>query len=178
MANIPRTFDQIDQWKSLMFLYGSALKEINVKIEILNDEFIQIYKYNPIEHVKARLKSPESIVKKLKRYHYDVNVVNMTEKLNDIAGIRIICSFTSDIYQIADMISRQQTVQRFKQQQVSSIEFYDLICLSDQSFHASCSPFSSVVPWSRLFHARIASFSEYILASSISTTSAQAFSSF
>mgnify|MGYP000046069809 CR=1 FL=1 len=59
MANIPRTFDQIDQWKSLMFLYGSALKEINVKIEILNDEFIQIYKYNPIEHVKARLKSPE-----------------------------------------------------------------------------------------------------------------------
>ena len=110
MANIPRTFDQIDQWKSLMFLYGSALKEINVKIEILNDEFIQIYKYNPIEHVKARLKSPESIVKKLKRYHYDVNVVNMTEKLNDIAGIRIICSFTSDIYQIADMISRQKDV--------------------------------------------------------------------
>ena len=110
MANIPRTFDQIDQWKSLMFLYGSALKEINVKIEILNDEFIQIYKYNPIEHVKARLKSSESIVKKLKRYHYDVNVVNMTEKLNDIAGIRIICSFTSDIYQIADMISRQKDV--------------------------------------------------------------------
>ena len=72
-------FDQIDQWKSLMFLYSSALKEINVKIEILNNEFIQIYNYNPIEHVKSRLKTPESIVKKLKRMGAEVNVVNMTE---------------------------------------------------------------------------------------------------
>ena len=103
-------FDQIDQWKSLMFLYSSALKEINVKIEILNNEFIQIYNYNPIEHVKSRLKTPESIVKKLKRMGAEVNVVNMTEKISDIAGIRIICSFTSDIYQIADMISRQRDV--------------------------------------------------------------------
>ena len=65
MENIPKNYDQIDQWKSLMFLYSSALKEINVKIEILNNEFIQIYNYNPIEHVKSRLKTPESIVKKL-----------------------------------------------------------------------------------------------------------------
>ena len=107
MENIPKNYDQIDQWKSLMFLYSSALKEINVKIEILNNEFIQIYNYNPIEHVKSRLKTPESIVKKLKRMGAEVNVVNMTEKISDIAGIRIICSFTSDIYQLADMISRQ-----------------------------------------------------------------------
>ena len=110
MENIPKNYDQIDQWKSLMFLYSSALKEINVKIEILNNEFIQIYHYNPIEHVKSRLKTPESIVKKLKRMGAEVNVVNMTEKISDIAGIRIICSFTSDIYQIADMISRQRDV--------------------------------------------------------------------
>lgn len=95
MENIPKNYDQIDQWKSLMFLYSSALKEINVKIEILNNEFIQIYNYNPIEHVKSRLKTPESIVKKLKRMGAEVNVVNMTEKISDIAGIRIICSFTS-----------------------------------------------------------------------------------
>ena len=110
MDHIPKNYDQIDQWKSLMFLYSSALKEINVKIEILNNEFIQIYNYNPIEHVKSRLKTPESIVKKLKRMGAEVNVVNMTEKISDIAGIRIICSFTSDIYQIADMISRQRDV--------------------------------------------------------------------
>ena len=88
MENIPKNYDQIDQWKSLMFLYSSALKEINVKIEILNNEFIQIYNYNPIEHVKSRLKTPESIVKKLKRMGAEVNVVNMTEKISDIAGIR------------------------------------------------------------------------------------------
>ena len=46
MKNIPKTYDHIDQWKSIMLLYNSALKEINVKIEILNNEFIQIYKYN------------------------------------------------------------------------------------------------------------------------------------
>ncbi|MEG0216171.1 MAG: GTP pyrophosphokinase family protein [Hungatella sp.] len=110
MMNIPRTYDQIDQWTSLMFLYSSALKEINVKIEILNNEFVHIYNYNPIEHVKSRLKTPESIVKKLKRYDYEVTMENMTEKLSDIAGIRVICSFTSDIYQIADMLSRQSDV--------------------------------------------------------------------
>lgn len=108
--NIPKSFNQVDQWKSVMFLYDSALKEINTKIEILNNEFVHIYNYNPIEHIKARLKTPDSIVKKLKRYGYEVTIDNMVEKLNDIAGIRIICSFTSDIYQIAEMITKQSDV--------------------------------------------------------------------
>ena len=110
MKHIPKTYDQLEQWNSLMFLYSSALKEINVKIEILNNEFVHIYNYTPIEHVKSRLKTAESIVKKMKRHKYEVTIANMTEKLSDIAGIRIICSFTSDIYQIADMISRQRDV--------------------------------------------------------------------
>jgi putative GTP pyrophosphokinase len=108
--NIPKSFDQVDQWKSVIFLYDSALREINTKIEILNNEFVHIYNYNPIEHIKSRLKTPDSIVKKLKRYGYDVTIDNMVEKLNDIAGIRIICSFTSDIYQIAAMITKQSDV--------------------------------------------------------------------
>lgn len=108
--DIPKSFNQVDQWKSVMFLYDSALKEINTKIEILNNEFVHIYSYNPIEHIKARLKTPDSIVKKLKRYGYEVTIDNMVEKLSDIAGIRIICSFTSDIYQIADMITKQSDV--------------------------------------------------------------------
>lgn len=108
--NIPKTYNQIDQWKSIMFLYNSALKEINTKIEILNDEFVHIYNYNPIEHIKSRLKSPESIVQKLKRYGWDVTLENMAEKLSDIAGIRIICSFTSDIYHIAEMVAKQSDV--------------------------------------------------------------------
>ena len=108
--NIPKSFDQVDQWKSVIFLYDSALKEINTKIEILNNEFVHIYNYNPIEHIKSRLKTPDSIVKKLKRYGFDVTINNMVDKLNDIAGTRIICSFTSDIYQIAEMIRKQSDV--------------------------------------------------------------------
>ena len=103
-------FDQIDQWKSTMFLYSSALKSINTKIEILNNEFIQLYNYNPIEHITSRLKTPESIVKKLKNDGCEVSIDNMVEHLNDIAGIRIICSFMSDIYPIADMIARQADI--------------------------------------------------------------------
>ena len=110
MTQEPKTFDQIDQWKSTMFLYSSALKSINTKIEILNNEYIQLYNYNPIEHITSRLKTPASIVKKLQHDGKDVTIENMVEHLNDIAGIRIICSFMSDIYPIADMIARQADI--------------------------------------------------------------------
>ena len=110
MTNIPKADDQVDQWRSVMFLYDSALKKVNTKIEILNNEFANRYDYNPIEHIKSRLKSAESIVMKLKKDGYEVTIENMMECLSDIAGIRIICSFTSDIYQIADMIAAQGDV--------------------------------------------------------------------
>ena len=108
--NIPETYNQLDQWTTVMFLYNSALKAINTKIEILNNEFIHLYNYNPIEHIKSRLKTPESIVKKLKRGGYEVTIPNMIEHLSDIAGIRIISSFSPDIYRIAEMIARQTDV--------------------------------------------------------------------
>lgn len=97
----------IESWESLMFLYNSALKEVTTKLEILNDEFVHVHKYNPIEYIKSRIKSPESIVKKLKRHQLEINVDNMINNINDIAGVRIVCSFTSDIYQIAEMIGKQ-----------------------------------------------------------------------
>ena len=100
----------VDSWNTIIFLYNSALKEVRTKVEILNDEFQQVHQYNPIEYIKSRIKAPESIVKKLKRYGYDSSIDNMVNYINDIAGIRIVCSFTSDIYQIADMISRQRDV--------------------------------------------------------------------
>lgn len=97
----------VESWESLMFLYNSALKEVTTKLEILNDEFVHVHKYNPIEYIKSRIKSPESIVKKLKRHQLEINVDNMINNINDIAGVRIVCSFTSDIYQIAEMIGKQ-----------------------------------------------------------------------
>ena len=102
---------RIDKWETLMFTYESALKEIATKIDILNNEFIKINNYNPIEHVTSRIKSSESIVKKLKRHGLEVNMDNMQNCLSDIAGIRIVCSFTSDIYRIADRISSQSDIQ-------------------------------------------------------------------
>ncbi|MBR3811518.1 MAG: GTP pyrophosphokinase family protein [Agathobacter sp.] len=99
--------EDVESWETLMFLYKSALKEVTTKLEILNDEFLHIHKYDPIEYIKSRIKTPESIVKKLKRYNLAVNVDNMIQQINDIAGVRIICSFTSDIYKIAEMIGKQ-----------------------------------------------------------------------
>ena len=102
-----KCYEDVDSWETLMFLYNAALKEINTNIEILNDEFQHVHHYTPIEHIKSRIKTPESIVKKLKKNGYEVNVQNMVKHVRDIAGIRIICSFTSDIYLIADMITKQ-----------------------------------------------------------------------
>ncbi len=106
----PMEQGQVDHWKTSMFLYDSALKQITAKIEILNNEFLYMNGSTPIEHIKSRLKSPDSIVKKLKRHGQEVTIENMMEKLNDIAGIRVICSFTKEIYEIADMIARQKDV--------------------------------------------------------------------
>ena len=98
---------EAEKWKRIMFLYNSALKEVGTKLEILNDEFQHIHKYNPIEHIKSRLKTPDSIMKKLKRYGHEPTLENTVKYINDIAGIRVICSFTSDIYKMAEMIGTQ-----------------------------------------------------------------------
>ncbi len=100
----------VDSWKEVNLIYSAALKQIQTKMEILNDEFQHVHRYNPIEHIKSRIKTPESIVKKLKRHGYESTIENMIKYVNDIAGIRIICSFTSDIYRIAAMIAEQKDI--------------------------------------------------------------------
>ncbi|MDE5747068.1 MAG: GTP pyrophosphokinase family protein [Acetatifactor sp.] len=103
--------DGIDSWKEVNLIYNAALKQVETKIEILNDEFQHVHRYNPIEHIKARIKTPESIVKKLKRHGYESTIDNMVKYVKDIAGIRVICSFTSDIYRIAERIRQQKDIQ-------------------------------------------------------------------
>lgn len=100
-------YEDVDSWKTIMFLYTSALKEVGTKLEILNDEFQHVHQYNPIEHIKTRIKTPESIVKKLKGNGHETSIENMVKYVNDIAGVRLICSFTSDIYKLAEMIGNQ-----------------------------------------------------------------------
>ena len=101
----------VESWTEVILIYNSALKQISTKLEILNDEFQHVHRYNPIEHIKSRIKSSESIVKKLRRNGYESTIENMVEYVNDIAGIRVICSFSSDIYRIAEMISNQNDIE-------------------------------------------------------------------
>lgn len=110
MDSTEYTNSQVDSWKEVILIYNSALKEIGTKLEILNDEFQHVHRYNPIEHIKSRIKTSESIVKKLKKHGYESTIENMVRYVNDIAGIRVICSFTSDIYRIAEMISNQSDI--------------------------------------------------------------------
>ena len=111
MQDAIKNYEDVDSWKTVIFLYNAALKEVGTKLEILNDEFQHVHKYNPIEHIKTRVKTPESIVKKLKRYGYETSIENMVKYINDIAGVRLICSFTSDIYRLAEMIGNQSDLQ-------------------------------------------------------------------
>ncbi|MDQ0345570.1 putative GTP pyrophosphokinase [Lederbergia wuyishanensis] len=90
-----------------MMAYKFACDEINTKINILSDEFNYIHDYNPIEHVKSRVKSPESIFKKVLRKGYDFSLDSIRENIRDIAGVRITCSFISDIYVLSDMLKNQ-----------------------------------------------------------------------
>lgn len=102
--------NDVDNWTELKLIYSAALKQIETKFEILNEEFQHVHSYNPIEHIKSRLKTSESIVKKLRKHGYESTLDNMIKYVNDIAGVRIICSFTSDIYELADIIRSQQDI--------------------------------------------------------------------
>ncbi len=104
------TGEGAESYEEVMLIYSAALRQIQTKLGILNDEFQHVHNYNPIEHIKGRIKSPDSIVKKLKRHGYESTLENMVKYCNDIAGIRIICDYTTDIYKIADMISNQSDI--------------------------------------------------------------------
>lgn len=111
---MPAQTASLDEWKRMQLIYSAALKEVNTKLEILNAEFQMAHRYNPIEHLSARIKSPESIAKKLRHQGRAVTVENIVRYINDVAGIRIICSFTSDIYVISELIRKQSDVKVLK----------------------------------------------------------------
>jgi len=105
---------QIEQLKVIrneltrfMMMYKFALDAMETRVEILKEEFHLLHDYNPIEHTKSRVKSPESIIKKLYRKGFDISLPSIKENIKDIAGFRITCSFISDIYRIHDMLKSQ-----------------------------------------------------------------------
>ncbi len=101
-------------YRELMAYYRCALMEVETKFKVLNEELSLEYDRNPIESIKTRLKSPESIVEKLERLELPLSVESIEENLYDVAGVRVICGFPRDIYDICDAFLNQDDVSLIK----------------------------------------------------------------
>ena len=101
----------LNQIYSDTLLYNSALKKLQTQIEILRDDFRKNNAYNPIEHIKVRIKQPESLMKKMYLKGFPLTVDSIRENVNDIAGIRIVCTFKSDIYKLASLVENAQNIE-------------------------------------------------------------------
>ena len=111
MVQVPEMWvDQARQFQQAMMRYTCAIREVKTKLEVLNDELSVKNQRNPIEMIKSRVKKPKSIVEKLQRRGFEISLESMEKNLDDVAGIRIICSFLDDIYEVADMLIRQDDV--------------------------------------------------------------------
>ena len=97
-------------FNKLMAYYKCAIMEIETKFNVLNEEYSLQYDRNPISSIKTRLKSPVSIKEKLARHDYPMTTKSIEENLNDVAGIRVICSFPEDVYALANALLRQDDI--------------------------------------------------------------------
>lgn len=92
-------------FQDLIMQYRCAIREVQTKLEVLDDEFSVEYKRNPISFIKTRIKKPQSIFDKLQRMGLEFSIENIQKYLNDVAGIRVVCAFVDDIYWIVDLIT-------------------------------------------------------------------------
>ena len=97
-------------FEKVMFLYRAALKQLKTKIDILQEEMKLFSEYEPVEYVTMRIKKPENIIEKLNRKNLSLTYQNMFDEIEDIAGLRIVCNFKSDVYKLVDIISGFQDV--------------------------------------------------------------------
>ena len=109
-ANPDDFYKMAFQFQKIMMIYESAIKQIETKLDILNKENKVSRKRNPIETIKSRIKSPDSIAKKLEKKHLPVTFESMMTNLNDIAGVRVICPYISDIYSVREMLLKQPDI--------------------------------------------------------------------
>ena len=118
LTDLPVPRDEIKEWirtyaapyKELMAYYRCAMMEVETKFRVLNEELSLEYDRNPIETIKTRLKSVESIGDKLNYTNKPITVESIEENLNDVAGVRVICGFPSDIYTLAEAFLRQDDI--------------------------------------------------------------------
>ena len=104
--------DRIYPYRELMAYYNCAMMEVSTKFNVLNEELSLQYDRNPIESIKTRLKSPESIMDKLRRrgMSFPLSVEKIEQEINDIAGVRVICSYPSDIYMLSEVFLGQDDI--------------------------------------------------------------------
>lgn len=103
--------EKSSKFEELMMMYRCAIREVQTKLEILNDEFKTKRQRNPIDTIRSRIKAPMSIYEKLRRRGYPVSIQSIADNLNDVAGIRVVCPFISDIYDVAKMLISQDDIE-------------------------------------------------------------------
>ncbi len=108
---IPERFlSEAKKFQELMMMYSCAIREVKTKLEVLNDDLAVKNQRNPIQMIKSRIKKPASILEKMQRRGFPLTVGSIYDNLYDVAGIRVICSFVDDIYEVAEMLARQDDV--------------------------------------------------------------------
>ena len=100
----------MDDFFTVQCRYSAAMKEVQTKLEILDDEFQMKHRRNPIHHIESRLKSIRSMMEKLSRKNQPVSMQSAVENLTDIAGIRVICSYVQDVYTVARLLTTQDDI--------------------------------------------------------------------
>ena len=111
-ALVPNTdiTDTLQEFMALQQLYDAGIKEVRTKLEILDDEFKIKHDHNPIHHMEYRLKSVNSILGKLEKRGLEVSLDSIVTNLTEIAGVRVICNYVSDVYKIADLLIKQSDI--------------------------------------------------------------------
>lgn len=109
-GDVARVRDALEKFRRLMSYYRCAIMEVETKFRVLDEQFSSRHERNPIDTIKTRLKSPESILEKLERRGYEKSISSIERNLNDVAGVRVICPFKDDIYMLADCLLQQDDV--------------------------------------------------------------------
>ena len=95
-----------EPFDKLMFFYKSALNQLETQMNIIKDEFKIMYNYDLIDHIDTRIKEPKSIIKKMEKKKYKKTYANLIDKINDVAGLRVVCTLKDDIFFIKDLIKQ------------------------------------------------------------------------
>ena len=114
LAKNKEKLETFRDYVELQHKYSAAIREVQTKLEILNEEFKVRYDHNPIHHIESRLKSPQSMFTKREKNGIDISLKAAIENLNDIAGIRVVCCYIDDVYKVADILLSQDDISLIK----------------------------------------------------------------